>query len=114
MRPRRRDAVSGFPVQMGCNTASTSAVWILSTRETLFRQVPVVEAWIDARAGEGAAFVVMGDFNRRLAQSGDRVWADWDDSDPNGADLSLAAGGRSARCNPVIPISSIILSSGPA
>jgi len=45
-------------------------------------------------------FAVLGDFNRRLAQANDAIWADWDDATPANADLSLAAGDRAARCNP--------------
>ncbi|MBS1200789.1 MAG: hypothetical protein H6R27_1467 [Proteobacteria bacterium] len=64
---------------------------------TLQRQVPVLEAWIDARATEGARFVVLGDFNRRFdrefAPGRDRhgrivaLWPEIDDGDPPGADL---------------------------
>ncbi|NBD20727.1 hypothetical protein GTZ97_08605 [Aquabacterium fontiphilum] len=36
--------------------------------ERLRQQVPVVEAWIDARVRERVAFAVMGDFNRHLDQ----------------------------------------------
>jgi len=67
---------------------------------TLMQQVPVMEDWIDRRADEGVRFAVLGDFNRRLAQAGDAVWADWDDATPSNSDLSLAAGTTSARCNP--------------
>lgn len=67
---------------------------------TLFRQVPVMEQWIDARAVEGMRFAVLGDFNRRLAKDGDAVWAEWDDATPANADLSLASGDAAARCNP--------------
>lgn len=67
---------------------------------TLMQQVPVVEDWIDRRAAEGLRFAVLGDFNRRLAQADDTVWADWDDAQPADADLSLAAGTSGARCNP--------------
>lgn len=66
----------------------------------LFRQVPVLEQWIDRRAAEGMRFAVLGDFNRRLALPGDAVWAEWDDASPANADLSLAAGDRNAQCNP--------------
>jgi endonuclease/exonuclease/phosphatase family metal-dependent hydrolase len=66
----------------------------------LFEQVPIVEAWIDARATESVRFAVLGDFNRRLAAAGDRVWAEWDDAEPANADLSLAAGAVGARCDP--------------
>lgn len=66
----------------------------------LFRQVPVMEDWIDRRATEGMRFAVLGDFNRRLAMPGDPVWADWDDASPPNADLALASGEQPARCNP--------------
>ena len=65
-----------------------------------FSQVPVLERWIDARAGEGARFAVIGDFNRRLADTEDAAWADWDDGEPVNADLALASGSQPARCNP--------------
>ncbi len=66
----------------------------------LFRQVPVMERWIDARATEGTRFAVLGDFNRRLVMPADTVWAEWDDASPANADLSRASGDQSARCNP--------------
>ncbi|NBB51206.1 hypothetical protein GVN24_23265 [Rhizobium sp. CRIBSB] len=59
-----------------------------------------VEEWIDHRAAEGARFAILGDFDRRLANSGDAVWADWDDASPTNADLALASGDQPARCNP--------------
>ena len=68
--------------------------------EAFFEQVPVLEGWIDDRATEGIRFAVMGDFNRRLAMPNDAVWADWDDASPANADLALASGKASARCNP--------------
>jgi endonuclease/exonuclease/phosphatase family metal-dependent hydrolase len=67
---------------------------------TLQRQVPLVEAWIDARAAEGLRFAVLGDFNRRLAKAGDPIWADWDDGAPANADLALAEGDQAPRCDP--------------
>ncbi|MEZ5958434.1 MAG: endonuclease/exonuclease/phosphatase family protein [Hyphomonadaceae bacterium] len=66
----------------------------------LFEQVPIVEAWMDARAAESVRFAVLGDFNRRLAVAGDRVWVEWDDAEPANADLSLAAGAVGAHCDP--------------
>lgn len=70
---------------------------------TLQRQVPILEAWIDARAAEGARFAVLGDFNRRFdrefAPGRDRsgrivaLWPEIDDGDPPGADLLDAAEG---------------------
>jgi len=57
----------------------------------LFRQVPIVEAWIDRRQAEGAPFAILGDFNRRLGVSDIEVWRAWDDGDPGGLDLYIAA-----------------------
>jgi endonuclease/exonuclease/phosphatase family metal-dependent hydrolase len=45
-------------------------------------QVPVLEAWIDARAREGVPFVVLGDFNRALAQPHDALFVELDDHEP--------------------------------
>lgn len=66
----------------------------------LFEQTPVLERWIDQRADETVRFAVLGDFNRRLAMTGDTVWADWDDAEPINADLALASRDRPATCNP--------------
>lgn len=52
-------------------------------------QVPVLEGWIDARAGENVPFVVLGDFNRALAQPHDALLSELDDSDPPGLTLEL-------------------------
>jgi endonuclease/exonuclease/phosphatase family metal-dependent hydrolase len=54
----------------------------------LMAQVPVLEGWIDEAARGPRAFIVLGDFNRRVNQPGDRVWADLDDRDPVSADLT--------------------------
>lgn len=64
---------------------------------TLQRQVPVLEKWIDARAGERRPFVVLGDFNRRFDRetapardhAGEIVamWHELDDGSPPEADL---------------------------
>lgn len=64
---------------------------------TLQRQVPALEAWIDARAKAGDAFGVVGDFNRRfdLERGAARdaagrlvaMWPEIDDGTPAGADL---------------------------
>lgn len=68
--------------------------------QTLMRQVPILESWIDARAREGVRFAVLGDFNRRLARTNDVVWADLDDADPANADLALAEGPVGPKCDP--------------
>lgn len=35
------------------------------------RQVPIIQAWIDARQAEGQPFAILGDFNRRLGNQTD-------------------------------------------
>ena len=71
----------------------------------LRQQVPVVEAWIDARVREGVAFAVLGDFNRHLERDARRepgpdeaaplaVMNAWDDHQPPGADLLRATQGQ--------------------
>jgi endonuclease/exonuclease/phosphatase family metal-dependent hydrolase len=70
----------------------------------LARQVPVLEAWIDAQAAAGRPFAVLGDFNRELlrdrgpARNGQgrlrSLWSELDDADPPDADLVNAAEGQ--------------------
>ncbi len=60
-------------------------------------QVGVIEAWIEARRARREAFVVLGDFNRRLAAPGD--WA-WNALSPPPALLELPTAGRASRCDP--------------
>lgn len=93
---------AGAPIRLlsvhlksGCNSGDRNEAC-----PVFFRQVPVLEAWIDRRAAEDMPFAILGDFNRRLAQPGDAAWADWDDASPPNADLTLAAGDRPAQCNP--------------
>lgn len=64
----------------------------------LFDQLPVLEGWIDARAHGGEAFIVLGDWNRRVSSRGDAFWTDLNDGDPREATLSLASGGQPAGC----------------
>lgn len=67
------------------------------TCASLRDQVRVLRAWIAARLAAGEAFVVLGDFNRRLAVPGD--WA-WTMLSSSRAPLRLLAAGRSSRCDP--------------
>lgn len=57
----------------------------------IFRQAPIVEEWIDARERAGETFLAIGDFNRILDPNGAEVWLTWDDLDPAGLDLHVAA-----------------------
>ena len=67
------------------------------TCATLRGQILRLKAWADARREEGTAFVILGDFNRRLAVPGD--WA-WRLLSPPSARLYLAASGLVTRCDP--------------
>lgn len=64
----------------------------------LFDQLPVLERWTETRAREGQAFVVLGDWNRRLAGRADAFLADLNDGDPPASMLSLTSGDRVAGC----------------
>lgn len=60
----------------------------------LFDQVPVLQQWISARLAEGIPFVMLGDWNRRLALPGDTVWKRLNES----VSLLDAAEGKGASC----------------
>ncbi len=67
--------------------------------QTLGKQVPALEAWIDARGRERVAAVVLGDFNRRLfARKGDGLWSQLDDADPPDSDLWSPTEGQPSTC----------------
>lgn len=57
----------------------------------IFRQAPIVEDWIDSRERAGETFLAIGDFNRILDPNDSEVWLTWDDLDPAGLDLHVAA-----------------------
>ena len=46
----------------------------------LTRQIPILEAWIDNRARADKPFILLGDFNCRLAQDNDEIWKELDDN----------------------------------
>ena len=60
-------------------------------------QMNHLKAWADDRRAEGAAFVILGDFNRRLAVPGD--WA-WDILSPPPAPLHLPTSDLVTQCDP--------------
>jgi endonuclease/exonuclease/phosphatase family metal-dependent hydrolase len=66
----------------------------------LQRQVPVLEDWVDHAAVGPDRFIVLGDWNRRLAEARDAVWTELDDGNPANADLRLADEGVTPRCDP--------------
>lgn len=66
----------------------------------LREQVAHLRAWADARLGGGTAFMILGDFNRRLTMPGDWAWAMLS---PKRAPLGLLTAGKVARCDPRYP-----------
>ncbi len=83
-----------------------------STRDAcvdLTRQLPVLQAWIGARRGEGVPFLVLGDFNRRL-KSGDALLAGLDAAAP----LAVATAGHASPCWGGEDFIDQILAGGPA
>jgi hypothetical protein len=64
----------------------------------LLRQVPVLEEWIDQHAAGPDPLIVLGDFNRRLNDRSDAVWAELDDGRPSNADLTAVTEGQSISC----------------
>ena len=61
-------------------------------------QLPALESWVDARAREGVAFAVVGDFNRLVADPKDELWRDLDDGEPAELKLVQATPARRAQC----------------
>jgi endonuclease/exonuclease/phosphatase family metal-dependent hydrolase len=69
-----------------------------SACETLDRQIPPLRAWIAAREAEGAAFVVLGDFNR-VMDGGDEFHRAIDPGEgEEGGALLRADAGRASPC----------------
>ncbi|WP_156013133.1 endonuclease/exonuclease/phosphatase family protein [Thioalkalivibrio sp. HK1] len=66
----------------------------------LVKQIAPLEAWIDDRRREGAAFVVLGDFNRTFDHHGERdhLWQAIDDGDPSGLELHRLPNGHPHEC----------------
>jgi len=60
-------------------------------------QMNQLKTWADARRAEGSAFVILGDFNRRLAVRGD--WA-WQILSPPSAPLGLPTAELTTQCDP--------------
>ena len=71
-----------------------------ATCETLREQMEALTDWMAERREAGEAFVVAGDFNRRLAIPGDWAWALLTEDAPA---LSLPTAGRISRCDERYP-----------
>lgn len=44
--------------------------------KVLSKQVPILDNWVEERLKQDKAFVIMGDFNHRLAAANNRLWQD--------------------------------------
>ena len=82
-------------LKSGCFQNSDSG----SDCNTLMRQVPVLETWIDQAAAGPNPFIVLGDFNRRVDQPSDNVWVELDDSQPANADLTSITADMPISCH---------------
>ncbi len=77
--------------------------------KALTAQLPVLEAWIAARRAEGAPFLVLGDFNRRL-KADDVFLAGLENTAP----MALATAGHASPCWGGEDFIDHILAGGPA
>lgn len=91
-RPLRLLAVH---LKSGCNSGRAQSD---PDCPVLFDQLPVLEGWAEARARDNEAFVVLGDWNRRLASRNDAFLADLNDGEPANSVLTLTSGDRPAGC----------------
>lgn len=66
--------------------------------DVLFRQAPVLEAWVDSRAAAGEHFAILGDWNRRTGLRGDTFLDLVSDDDPPQGRLIMTTTGRKANC----------------
>jgi hypothetical protein len=67
--------------------------------QKLAAQLPVLEAWIDARSSEHMPAAVLGDFNRRLfGKPEEPFWRELDDGDPPDSALWSPTEGQRAAC----------------
>ena len=70
------------------------------TCATLREQMETLSDWMEERGEAGEAYVIAGDFNRRLAVPGDWAWALLRENAPT---LSLPTEGRISRCDERFP-----------
>jgi endonuclease/exonuclease/phosphatase family metal-dependent hydrolase len=77
-------ALMSVHLKSGCVENSSSG----SACQTLMTQIPKLEQWIDEAAAGPHPFIVLGDWNRRVNQPGDTIWAELDDAQPVNADLT--------------------------
>ena len=85
-------------LKSGCSGGDSSGAC-----PVLFEQVPVLHRWITQREQDRNAFIVLGDFNRRLDVAGDSVWKDLNANLPGQTTLVDAGAGVAANCQKRYP-----------
>jgi len=89
----RKFRLLAIHLKTGCFTAKSER-WAC---QRLWKQLPPLKKWIEARAAQSTPFVIAGDWNRELYAPGGEFWAELDDG--AAAKLRLAALGRQAPRN---------------
>ncbi|MGB0346099.1 MAG: HAD family acid phosphatase, partial [Balneolaceae bacterium] len=44
--------------------------------KTFEEQAPILDGWMEERIADGTGFIVLGDFNHRIVEEGNRLWSD--------------------------------------
>lgn len=93
--------VLNIHMKSGCFVDDYSA----STRsacETFEQQVPILDGWVEDRVENETGFIVLGDFNHRIVESGNRLWSDLTTID--GESITLKSNMEHIRgCHPRYP-----------
>lgn len=82
-------------LKSGCHDRDLDRPGTRSCRE-LKSQVRPLESWIDRRLDRGRAFVLLGDFNRRMDKPGDDLWHFIADGNPK--PIYRVNAGRKPKC----------------
>lgn len=85
----------GIHLKSGCNAGRDPSD---KDCEILFRQAPILEGWIDARARGGEHFALLGDWNRRTGIKDDAFLAMVSDDDPPAGRVVMTNAGLRATC----------------
>ena len=85
----------GVHLKSGCNAGRDPSD---KDCEISFRQAPIVEDWIDARARSDEHYAVLGDWNRRTGLANDAFLAMISDDDPSAGRIIMTNAGRRATC----------------
>lgn len=75
-------------LKSSCSTTKNAHVSTADDCRTLWKQMPALKNWIDAKSATGLPYIVAGDFNRRFRQFNDEgsVWELMNGIDPANAE----------------------------